>query len=236
MRYRKTIKIGARIFTPEDIMLLASFLEKQRCQLEGKCSYDAMFSDKTSISSDNIDLFTSTYFTRKDVEKLAMEFSGQYVDRTISIDLVNERFYPEELNAITVNSADEDWFNSICNSLTDIVNSIRKRHWVWLLLSPPQCIFTFFGYVAIVFLFMLGPFGFQWGAKAENVSVFLHPVLFFILCALVFWGFVALTYWLYPPVEFTYPSPRYRRRLQLRKAFGWFFSTLLIPIVLSLVL
>lgn len=236
MRYRKTIKIGARIFTPEDIMLLASFLEKQRCQLEGKCSYDAMFSDKTSISSDNIALFTSTYFTRKDVEKLAMEFSGQYVDRSIRIGLENERFFPYVFNEITVDSTDEDWFNSVCNSLTDIVSGIRKRHWIWLLLSPPQFILTFFGYVALSFLFLLGPLGFQWGPKTEDTVVFIHPVAFFLLCLLVFAAIVALAYWLYPPVEFTYPSPRYRRRLQLRKAFGWFFSTLLIPIVLSFLL
>lgn len=181
MRYRKTNKIGARIFTSEDIMLLASFLEKQRCQLEGKCSYDAMFSDKTSISSDSIDLFASTYFTRKDVEKLTMSFFDQHVDRTISISLQDERFYPEELNAITVNSADEVRFNSVCNSLTDIVGGIRKRHWIWLLLSPPQFILTFFGYVALSFLFLLGPLGFQWGPKTEDTVIFIHPVAFFSL-------------------------------------------------------
>lgn len=236
MRYRKTIKIGARIFTPEDIMLLASFLEKQRCQLEGKCSYDAKFSDKTSISSDNLDLFASTYFTRKDVEKLDMSFSDQHVDRSISISLENERFYPEVLNAITVNSADEVWFNSICNSLNDIVSGIRKRHWIWILLSPPQFVFTFFGYAAMSFLFMLWPLGFKWGVKTEDTVIFIHPVAFFLLCLLVFAVIVTLAYWLYPPVEFTYDSPRHRRQLRLRKAFGWLFSTLLIPIVLSLLL
>lgn len=138
MRYRKTIKIGARIFTPEDIMLLASFLEKQRYQLEGKCIYDATFSDKTSISSDNLDLFTSTYFARKDVEKLSMSFSDQLVDRTIRIGLENERFDPDIFNNISVDSTDEDWFNSVCNSLTDIVSGIRKRHWLWIMLSPPS--------------------------------------------------------------------------------------------------
>lgn len=236
MRYRKTIKIGARIFTPEDIMLLASFLEKQRYQLEGKCIYDATFSDKTSISSDNLDLFTSTYFARKDVEKLSLSFSDQLVDRTIRIGLENERFDPDIFNNISVDSTDEDWFNSVCNSLTDIVSGIRKRHWLWIMLSPPQFMLTFFGYVALSFLFMRWPLGFQWGTKTEDAVIFIHPVVFFLFCSLVFAAAVALTYWLYPPVEFTYDSPRHRRQLRLRKVFGWLFSTLLIPIALSLVL
>ena len=236
MRYRKTIKIGARIFSPEDIMLLASFLEKQRCQLEGKCSYDAMFSDKTAISSESIDLFTSAYFTRKDVEKLNMSFSNQHIDKTVHIDLRNERFFPIVFNEITVDSTDEDWFNSVCNSLTDIVSGIRKRHWIWKLLSPPQSVFTFFSFVALVSLLMIGPLGFQWGVKTQDVAVFIRPVHFLLFCILLFGCIVALVYWLYPPIEFTYASPRYRRRLQLRKMFGWFFSTLLIPIALSLFL
>lgn len=236
MRYRKTIKIGARIFTPEDIMLVTSFLEKQQCQLEGRCNYEAIFSDTTAITSDSVDLFNSIYFTRKDIEKINMTFYDQLSERSIRISLENERFFPDVFNDITIDSNDEKWFNAICNSLTDIVGGIKKRHWLWIWLTAPRFIATFFAYLAVSIFIMIGPLDFQWGPKPDDAAVFIHPVLFFLLSVLVFGGIVALAHWLYPPVEFTYNAPKYRRRLRLRKAWGWLFSTLLIPIALSLFL
>jgi len=233
MRFSKVIKLGARVFTPEDVKLLAAFLEKQARQLDGRCDYEASFSDNTTIKSDQIDLFHSSYFTRKDVDKISMSFYDRHSERTIRIELRIESFYPYEFNTIWIDSTDEDWFNAACNSLTEIIGGIKKRHPIFRLTTPPWIAAPVLGLPLLTVLVIYGLLKSFGEPEAGGFIASIHPILLFLVCVIVLAICLTLICRMYPPIEFTYDAPRHRKRIQLRKACGWILATLLIPIVLS---
>lgn len=233
MKYTKIIKLGARIISPEDVMMLSSFLEKQSAQLEGRCDYEVTFSDETTLNADQTELFYSSYFTRKDVEKITMSFHDLHFERKIHINLQNESFYPYEFNIIQVNSTDENWFNAACNSLTEIISGIKKRNPLLILTTPPWIAAPLLALPILSTLTIYGPLKYLWGGEAENCKAVIHPSHFFLICIIFLAFCLTFVAHMYPPIEFTYNAPRHRKRMQLRKICSWLFATLLIPIALS---
>lgn len=236
MEYKRTIEIGSRVITPEDVMLFASYLNEKQKQNGGQCDFHAIFGDSTEIAADQIEMLSSPYFTRKELKELNMRYRSEDFSNSISIYFEESFDSPVVGNRINIESKDELWFDATCNRLSDLLSGVHKRHWLRNVFSIPWVVYGYFGYQVLIILFMIWPLGFRLETKGESTTTFIPLWLFFLVCIVIYAIVASLSYFLYPTVEFTFDSPRRKRRLKMRKALGWLFSTIFIPIILGILM
>lgn len=236
MHYYKMKKIGRCIIKNDDITTMTLFLNDLAQQNGGDCTFCITFFDGTVISDNQVASFSSASFIRKEPKEISLAYYSERLTSSVNIRLEETFILTGIENMYEVSSEEEMWFNAACNKLTDIINGIQKKHWFRCLFSFPWIIFSCVIFLLLASLLMVWPLGFEFGEKSQNAAVFIPISSFVLLCFIVFSIISIFVHWLCPEVEFAFNTHRYIRRKKLRKALGWMFSTILIPIILSIIM
>lgn len=238
MLYRKEGKIGCRVIKHCDVRAIASLFEELAEHDGGDCSFDIKFYDSTSVSDNHASVFDSSFFCRRDVKSIWFSYKSQDYSNELMLRTAEVLQYSEVYNAYELRSSDEVWFNSSSAKLSDLLGTIKKRHWLRKILTFPWIFLVFILYQTVLSYRIMPLLGFEYGLKPDNLVeetyVFIPILGYIAISAIIYFSLTSALHFLYPETEFAFGSLRYERRLKMRNALGWIMTAIIVPLLLSI--
>jgi len=250
MNYRMEKTIRRKIVKMDDIIAISEFFQNLTENEGGKYEIDIFLWNKTYLSDVGIEYFSS--YGTKDIRSIKFKYQSKVYSNSVSMELEECISWLMTMNKYEIRSSDEKWYNAMRISISDMLKNIQHCNWMRLFFDIP---FAVLGHILLLLLisFVLTEFlGFEYGHQpvgarsvsgqpldsfaTENSPIFL-PLRDVYSATMLPWYIVCFVVrWLYPDVEFSFDSLRSRWRKKIRKLFIWIFSTIVIPIALTLFL
>lgn len=234
MRYFKQGTIRHRIIRYNDVLAIATFLEKIGTDCGGRITFSVDFRDSSTVSSSKINVFSPDMLKRKNIKSIDFEYQDIVNQRTLEIQLTEEYVFSDITNTYRISSSDETWYNATLAQLNELIGTVAKHMWIRHIFDFPQIFAGYFLYWVILCGIMVWPLGFEFGERTENAGIFISASAFFILGTFLFAAITLCVYFLFPDMEFRFETPRDITRKRIRKAAIWILGTIAIPIILSM--
>lgn len=250
MNYRMEKTIRHKIVKMDDIIAISEFFQNLTENEGGKYKINVILWNKTYLFDVGIEYFTS--YGTKDIRSVKFEYQSKGDSNSISMELEECVSWFMTLNRYEICSSDEKWYNAMRISISDMLKNIQHCNWIRLFFDFPLAILGHIFLLLLISFVLTEILGFEYGQQpigarsisgqpldafaTENSPMFL-PLRDVYIATMVPWYTMCFAVrWLYPDVEFSFDSLRGRWRKKIRKSSIWIFSTIVIPIVLTLFL
>ena len=129
IKYRKEFIIKHKVFKEEDILLLARTINEQYKEGDYTKRFTLQFDDKSEVRGDDLDVFATEAFKRRQCETIRFEYAAKGYDKQITIKLYNKAISILD-SQLEVESTDQVWYESMLKRLETILDDAEKQHWV----------------------------------------------------------------------------------------------------------
>lgn len=227
-RYSKKIVIKNKILKEDDILRLVRLVHEQSQLDDYQEEYEIQFDDQSCITAaKNISVFKSDEFKRRRSERIWFKYRSKEFANKIDISLCNSLLLPID-STVEISSTDKDWYNSICNEISTIINEVERQRFNFT--TGVKC----FGMTVISFIEgLLLSFSINkiyGGMFTRSQSAFVASISSVILM-LINAYFVDLLAKAYPNIEFAFGPAYLNKSQKIRNSLGIF-----IPFVIDLIL
>lgn len=233
MRYCKSGTICHRTIKSDDVIAIATFFEKLAQQDNGENYFSISFRDNLSVTDKCKDIFSADVFRRKDIQSITLEYEDKRAGKTLRVNFQEEILFSDITNTYDIISSDENWYTSIQTQLGDLLGTISKHHWIRKMFDFPFILISYLIHWLALTGLMRWPLGFEYGVKTEDAAVFIPFPVFFVFGTFIFMAVTAVTYLLFPDMEFDFETPRSVKRKKIRKALVWIAGTIVLPLIFA---
>ena len=127
IEYSKKIIIKRKIIREDDVFRIAKLVHEQLQTGDDKEEYYALFDDQSCITGTNWSkIFKSDEFKKRRGEHLNFTYRSKYGERKIEINIYNSLSRMTDSDVI-IFSKDREWYNSICNQISTVINEIENQ-------------------------------------------------------------------------------------------------------------
>ena len=233
-RYFKKIPLKRKIFSKDDIIQLAKILDDEFQEEDYELCFEISFTDESKISDNSIDVFKSDAIDRKRTKSVRMEYRSSRMSNSIEVTIYQSN-NESTLNEISIQSSDEDWFNSITSKFMNVVDTTRAQ-------SKLCQVNDYLWEGIFVFVIMAVSAALSSYMTATVLDVFeLHntlqmPIFLVIVALYCIIGFKIIFSNLrktYPNIDFDF-GPAHLQTSKNKDNIKWIVGSILFPIVLTI--
>ncbi len=227
IEYKKTLTIKGKIIKEDDVLRIAHLLHSQFRTGDYTEEYEILFEDQSSITgNDSVAILASDEFRKRQSQRLWFTYKSKGYDRKIEVRIYNSLLYPNE-STVEISSTDRDWYNSICNEMSTIINEMEKQK-INITFPIKNLCSMLLGFCESLL------FSFSLERIFPSAFTNLQSAVIVGLCCMIL---VSVNLWLlsliekaYPNVEFAFGPSYLSKSLKIRHCFGIF-----IPLVIDLI-
>lgn len=126
--YSKKFQIQYRIIREDDILRFAKLVHDQFQEGDYQEEYEILFDDQSRITgNDSSEVFATDEFKRRRSQYIKITYRSKGFDNKIDISLYNSVIAPSWPSEIGIVSNSHEWYNSICNQLSTVIDEMEKQ-------------------------------------------------------------------------------------------------------------
>lgn len=231
IKYSKKIVIKRKILKEDDILRIAKLVHEQFQEGDYEEEYNILFDDQSSISSKNsIDVFRTDEFRRRRSERIWLMYRSKGLNNQIEIKLYNS-FLTLADSTVEISSRDKEWYHSICNEISTIIDEVEKQK-INITLGVKYFSATAIGIIeGLLLSFSLNKVFLGMLTDSQFALVGSMSSVIFLWINLYFLGLIEKAY---PNIEFAF-GPLYLNKSQkIRNSLGIFVPFLIDLVFFSL--
>lgn len=131
MTYKKTYKIAGKIINKKDIInMINSILDKYSEKEKVITEIEAKFKDGTTLSNNEISIFNHIYFEKLILAKVTIYIRCNFNEKVIITIGANDDYSEAQIE-----SEDNNLYDSICHSIEENINLMKKQNRIYLVQS-----------------------------------------------------------------------------------------------------
>lgn len=227
IEYKKTLTIKGKIIKEDDVLRIAHLLHSQFRTGDYTEEYEILFEDQSSITGDDsVAILASDEFKKRQSQRLWFTYKSKGFEHRITVRIYNSLLLPTE-STIEISSIDRDWYNSICNQMSTIINEMEHQK----ITFPP-----FANYIVSATASLVEALIFSWSLNRlfptsfnnlQESAIIALSCMILMSVNLFLFGLIEKAY---PNVEFSFGPAHLSKNLKIKHRFGIF-----IPLAIDLI-